>query len=91
MKLGCKRLFRFIMITLMMYKSSWKTLFQKEKNNLFNLGIDNILKIEHIGSTAIQGMTSKPVIDILIGPSSVYAFNDSTGCCTYFFNGSIAC
>lgn len=62
------------MITLVPYDSSWKTAFQKEKDCLFDLGIANIIKIEHIGSTAIQGMLSKPVIDILIGVKNLNAF-----------------
>jgi GrpB-like predicted nucleotidyltransferase (UPF0157 family) len=62
------------MITLAAYEPSCKTNFQKEKDSLLNLGIENIIKIEHIGSTAIDRMLSKPVIDILIGVKNLNAF-----------------
>jgi GrpB-like predicted nucleotidyltransferase (UPF0157 family)/RimJ/RimL family protein N-acetyltransferase len=61
------------MITLKTYNSNWENDFQKEKDNLFNLGIANIVKIEHIGSTAIRGILSKPVIDILVGVKDLNA------------------
>lgn len=62
------------MITLMKYQTSWKTDFEEEKDSLFNLGLSNIVKIEHIGSTAVPGMSAKPVIDILIGVKDLNKF-----------------
>ncbi|ABV37194.1 hypothetical protein Ssed_2587 [Shewanella sediminis HAW-EB3] len=38
------------------------------------LGI-NAVKIEHIGSTAVIGLTAKPVVDILIEVSNLKEFN----------------
>ena len=49
------------------YDPKWKSYFEIEKDKLFNvLGTDGI-KIEHIGSTSIPNICSKPVIDIMIG------------------------
>ncbi|WP_419419764.1 GNAT family N-acetyltransferase [Legionella sp. D16C41] len=66
--------FKFSMITLKAYNPNWKIQFQEEKTSLFNLGIANIIKIEHIGSTAIKGILAKPVIDILIGVNNLNTF-----------------
>jgi GrpB-like predicted nucleotidyltransferase (UPF0157 family)/RimJ/RimL family protein N-acetyltransferase len=62
------------MITLIPYKTTWKKNFDKEKASLCNLGIDNITRIKHIGSTSIPGMFAKPVIDILIGVKNLDNF-----------------
>lgn len=62
------------MITLKTYNPNWGNDFQKEKESLVNLGIANIIKIEHIGSTAIKGILAKPVIDILVGVRDLNAF-----------------
>ena len=47
------------------YNKKWPALFEKEKNILKNIFGKNI-KIEHIGSTAITGLSAKPTIDILV-------------------------
>lgn len=47
------------------YDNNWPALFEKEKgilHGIFGPG----LKIEHIGSTAVPGLSAKPTIDILI-------------------------
>jgi len=49
------------------YDKNWPVLFQKEKEKLSQtLGATLALKIEHFGSTAIPGMSSKPIIDIIM-------------------------
>lgn len=54
-------------VTLEKYNPKWKILFEVEREKLFSvLGSDGI-KIEHIGSTSIVDLYSKPVIDIMIG------------------------
>src|SRR5690606_24934039 len=45
----------------------WKQSFQEESIKLQNIIGDHIEGIEHIGSTAINGMEAKPIVDILIG------------------------
>ncbi|MFD1064310.1 GrpB family protein [Winogradskyella litorisediminis] len=46
------------------YNPKWKKLFIKEKNRLLDLFDNYIIQIEHIGSTSVVGMSSKPIIDI---------------------------
>lgn len=49
------------------YNPKWKLLFEIEKEKLLNVLDSNGNKIEHIGSTSIPDMCSKPIIDIMIG------------------------
>ena len=49
------------------YTSEWHTEFIKVKNEIHvNTGIEEN-RIEHIGSTAINDMLAKPVLDMLVG------------------------
>jgi GrpB-like predicted nucleotidyltransferase (UPF0157 family) len=48
-------------------KPEWRDLFIKEKAKIINLLGENIaIRAEHIGSTAIPNLPSKPTIDILV-------------------------
>jgi GrpB-like predicted nucleotidyltransferase (UPF0157 family) len=49
------------------YNPKWKSFFEIEKEGLLNVLDSNRIKIEHIGSTSIPDICSKPVIDIMIG------------------------
>jgi GrpB-like predicted nucleotidyltransferase (UPF0157 family) len=54
-------------IVLSEHKFYWRENFRKEKVILERaVGIENIVRINHIGSTAIPNLISKPTIDILI-------------------------
>ena len=45
----------------------WIKFFQVEKQKIIRiLGLENITRIEHIGSTAVANLISKPTIDILV-------------------------
>ncbi|MBT6120336.1 GNAT family N-acetyltransferase [bacterium] len=55
-----------VKIELNSYDPNWKTQFETEKQRLHSI-IGKNSSIEHIGSTAIEGLCAKPVIDILIG------------------------
>lgn len=48
------------------YDSNWAEEYQKEKDKLDKLIGEYILKIEHVGSTAIPGLKAKPIIDIAV-------------------------
>ena len=48
------------------YDPSWVIKFESIKNLVSRVFGDKALKIEHVGSTAIQGMRAKPLIDILV-------------------------
>jgi GrpB-like predicted nucleotidyltransferase (UPF0157 family) len=59
-------------IRIVPYNSDWKELFEREKALLTEvLGVNLVLNIEHIGSTSVAGLASKPVIDILIEVSNL--------------------
>lgn len=49
------------------YDEQWAALFQNEKANLLEAFGDDAIDIQHFGSTSVQGMLAKPIIDILIG------------------------
>jgi len=53
------------------YNALWVTEFEKEKELLRNILGDYIQTVEHIGSTAILGLISKPIIDIAIGVNTL--------------------
>ena len=46
---------------------TWKIMFENEKNNLNNIFNKDTFIIEHVGSTAVKGLSAKPIIDIAIG------------------------
>ncbi len=48
------------------YNPAWVGLFEKEKQALAQILEDLAQRIEHIGSTAIVKIMSKPTIDILV-------------------------
>lgn len=47
------------------YDPLWKDLFEEERRSLLNAIDDLVSSIEHVGSTSIPGLASKPVIDIV--------------------------
>ncbi len=60
------------MIELTPYNSKWPQAFATEKVMLESLIGDFVVGgIEHVGSTAIEGMLAKPVIDIMVGVKSL--------------------
>lgn len=54
-------------IELEKYKSEWNTLFKLEKEAIMKALSPEKVFVEHIGSTSIQGLSAKPIIDIMIG------------------------
>src|SRR5262249_16738771 len=54
-------------VALVPYDPRWPELFREEKDHLLScLPKDLIRRIEHFGSTAVPGLTAKPIIDILV-------------------------
>ncbi len=58
-------------IRLELYHAEWKQEFLRIKKNLtdFTLIVGN--RIEHIGSTAIEGLAAKPILDIVVGVDDI--------------------
>ena len=54
-------------IILSEYDPAWREWYSEEKEKLLRLiGGDRIVRITHIGSTAVPGLVAKPTIDILL-------------------------
>ena len=49
------------------YDPKWPVLFETEKAELMEAIGHYVADIQHIGSTAVEGLAAKPVIDILVG------------------------
>ncbi|HLQ71409.1 MAG TPA: GrpB family protein [Bacillota bacterium] len=63
MPLGLKR----NEVKIVPFSSDWKKAFNTAQKQIQKRAGLNHSRIEHIGSTAIEGMHAKPVIDILVG------------------------
>ncbi len=63
MTIGLKR----GLLELVSYDPEWGIFFDNEKNRLRKSIGHIVLAIEHVGSTSIKNMCSKPIIDIAIG------------------------
>jgi GrpB-like predicted nucleotidyltransferase (UPF0157 family) len=53
-------------VELVAYDAAWPGRFARERRRL-RTRIKRVARIEHIGSTAVPGLASKPIIDIMIG------------------------
>ncbi|WP_025785382.1 GrpB family protein [Sporosarcina sp. D27] len=53
------------------YSSTWLPAFQKEADTLRNIFGSELLEVHHIGSTAVVGLSAKPVIDLLLVVRSI--------------------
>ncbi|WP_420181901.1 GrpB family protein [Haloarcula sp. KBTZ06] len=52
-------------VELVPYQEGWKTSYEEEVERLKTIAGERLLDFEHIGSTAIEGLPAKPIIDIL--------------------------
>ncbi|MBD3320828.1 MAG: GrpB family protein [Chitinivibrionales bacterium] len=60
------------------YDPGWPALFEREKENLREILPKTIIKrIEHFGSTAVPGLASKPVIDMLVEVTTLAETRDA--------------
>lgn len=73
------------------YQSVWPKKFQVEKENLQKVFGSTALEIEHIGSTSIEGLLAKPIIDIVVmieNHENADAFADGLAQIGYKFHSS---
>lgn len=54
-------------IELSPYQDEWKKIYGQEKRKLEPVFAEKAVEFAHIGSTSVEGMTAKPIVDILIG------------------------
>jgi ribosomal protein S18 acetylase RimI-like enzyme len=57
---------RIYPIILSKYNPAWPQWYAEERDNLSRLLGDRIVRIRHIGSTAVPGLMAKPTVDILL-------------------------
>lgn len=48
------------------YSNQWDEQYNEIKAILLDIYKDNVIDIQHFGSTAIKGMPSKPIIDVMV-------------------------
>ena len=60
------------------YQDNYPMIYEEEKNNLLNIYQDKIRNIEHVGSTSIKDIKSKPIIDIMIETDDLNNFKEFT-------------
>lgn len=54
------------------YNPLWPRVFEEEKTLLIQaLGSGILGSVEHVGSTAVEGLSAKPIIDIMVGIKSL--------------------
>lgn len=61
-----EELWELFPITLSEHKSCWKDWYDEEKQKITDILCDKDITINHIGSTAINHIWAKPIVDILI-------------------------
>ena len=59
------------LVKLLPYDPEWKIEGEKEVERLKTLLQDWAIDIQHVGSTAIPGISAKPIIDIAVGVKSI--------------------
>jgi GrpB-like predicted nucleotidyltransferase (UPF0157 family) len=58
-------------VALVPYDPQWPASFAAERERLLALFPEQLLEVQHFGSTAIPGMPAKPIIDLLAGVESM--------------------
>jgi GrpB-like predicted nucleotidyltransferase (UPF0157 family) len=58
-------------VALLGYDPSWPLAYRAESERLRSLLPGAFVELQHIGSTAVEGMPAKPIIDILAGVKSM--------------------
>ena len=55
------------------YDPAWPSLYEREATRIQSIVGDQVLRLEHVGSTSIPGLAAKPVIDIVLAvPDSAH-------------------
>lgn len=53
------------------YDPGWPAMFEQERGRLQTVLRPLVVTIEHMGSTAVPGLAAKPIIDLLVGVTSL--------------------
>lgn len=52
---------------LSIYSDEWPIRFQSESDRILQVCGDQLLSIEHVGSTSVEGLVAKPIVDMVVG------------------------
>jgi GrpB-like predicted nucleotidyltransferase (UPF0157 family) len=66
-------------IVIVPHDPSWKEEFARESGRVLAALGALAIRAEHVGSTAIPGLSAKPIVDIMIGVASLTLARQSTG------------
>lgn len=65
-------------LEIMDYREDYAKIYENEKEELLKIYKDRISAIDHVGSTSIKNIKSKPIIDILIQTDDLEDFKEFT-------------
>jgi len=60
------------------YNRLWPVLFESERSAIQNALGHVVLKLHHIGSTAVEGLAAKPIIDMILEVPSLASLDQAT-------------
>jgi len=66
-------------LVIVAYDPGWPALYEQERDALVKTLGKRMLGIEHVGSTAVSGLSANPIIDILVGLPRLEEADDCTG------------
>jgi GrpB-like predicted nucleotidyltransferase (UPF0157 family) len=58
-------------IRVVAYDPNWPILYMAERSDLLAAATSNFVVLEHVGSTAIPGLSAKPIIDMMAAVTDV--------------------
>ena len=66
-ELSLEELWTLFPIILKEHNPDYKVWYEEEKQRIISkVKPENLIRISHIGSTAVKGLTAKPIVDILL-------------------------
>jgi len=65
-------------VILVKHNNDWENEFEKTKQILLDIHKDNVVDIQHVGSTSIKGIMAKPMLDIAILLKNLIDFSFSS-------------
>jgi len=53
------------------YDPAWPHSFAKERNRLMGMFPEQLIDVQHVGSTSVPGLSAKPIVDILAAVTTI--------------------
>jgi GrpB-like predicted nucleotidyltransferase (UPF0157 family) len=54
-------------VVMVNYDPRWPEMYERARQGIVTAGGDEVVAVEHVGSTAVPGLSAKPIIDIMAG------------------------